>query len=79
MPSTDQEDLSEEDNDCGQREHDEQLIALAEVQNDTDSDNPDCYITPPIIRGAVPGDQLREPALDILIPVQPEDYNTHQV
>ena len=77
VPSTDQEDLSEEDNDCGQREHDEQLIALAEVQNDTDSDNPDCYITPPIIRGAVPGDQLREPALDILIPVQPEDYNTH--
>ena len=77
VPSTDQEDLSEEDNDCGQREHDEQLIALAEVQNDTDTDVTDRYITPPIIRGAVPDDQLREPALDILIPVQPEDYNTH--
>ena len=77
VPSTDQEDLSEEDSDCGQREHDEQLIALAQVQNDTDINVTDCYITPPIIRHAVPDDQLREPALDILIPVQPEDYNTH--
>ena len=76
VPSTDQEDLSEEDNDCGQREHSMQLIALAQVQNDTINVT-DRYITPLIIRGAVPDDQLREPASDILIPVQPEGYNTH--
>ena len=45
------------------------------VQNYTDNEvTPDRYITPPIIRSAVHNDRLREPALDDLIPVRPEDY-----
>ena len=52
----------------------EPLIELGDVTEDNDSNNPDRYITPPIIRSAVQDDQLREPALDELIPVQPEDY-----
>ena len=36
--------------------------------------DPDCYITPPIIRPATRPDQLREPALDVLAPLTTEDY-----
>ena len=50
------------------------LFELGDVQNDNNDTDPDRYITPPIIRSAVPNDQLREPALDDLIPVRPEDY-----
>ena len=77
LPGIDQEELPANDNDSGQREHDEQLVAVANVQNGTNNEVTRSYITPPIIRHAVPDDQLREPALDILIPVQPEDYDLH--
>ena len=42
--------------------------------SDSSVTDPDRYITPPIIRSAVCDDQLREPALDVLSPVTPEDY-----
>ena len=70
LPGIDQEELPANDN--GQREPGEQLVAVANVQSGMNND-----ITPPIIRHAVPDDQLREPALDILVPVQPEDYDLH--
>ena len=58
------------DNDCP--------VELESIQTATVSDSsvtdPDRYITPPIIRSAVCDDQLREPALDVLSPVTPEDY-----
>ena len=77
LSDVDREELPSNDNDNGQRAPSKQLITLAEVQNDTETNVTDCYISSPIIRRAGPNDQLREPALDILIPVQPEDYNTH--
>ena len=77
LPNIGREELPSNGNDNGQRAPSKQLIALAEVQNNTDINVSDRYITPPIMRHTVPDDQLREPALDILIPVQPEDYNTH--
>ena len=77
LPGIDQEELPVNDNDNGQREHDEQLVAVAGMQRGTNNDVTNSYITPPIIRHVEPNDQLREPALDILIPVQPEDYDLH--
>ena len=43
--------------------------------NNPAPNDPAHYNTPPIIQRAVPDDQLREPALDELAPVQQEDYN----
>ena len=52
-------------------------IPITEIDGDmTDESDPAHYVNPIIIRSAMPADQLREPALDVLTPVQPEDYNT---
>ena len=59
----------------------EPLYELKDLQNYTDNSKAhlEPYIPPPIIRSAVPDDQLREPALDDLCPVRPEDYVQHDV
>ena len=59
---------------------DERHIELIGIRNDSDNSvtDSDHYITPPIIRSAVRHDQLREPALDDLSPVRPEDYGIVQ-
>ncbi len=59
-------------------ESDEELIDLSNVPEDTatiEPYDPTHYITPPVIRSALPADQLREPALDDLCPLTPADYN----
>ena len=58
-------------------ESDEELIDLSNAPEDTatiELYDPSRYITPPIIRSALPPDQLREPLLDDC-PLTPTDYN----
>ena len=56
--------------------NDEPLMELNDVEGETDNSEtvPNQSTTPPVVSTAVCDDQLREPALDDLIPVTPEDY-----
>ena len=61
--------------DISESSEDEPLLDFqSDLSTDSRETDPDRYITPPIIRSAVRHDQLREPALDDLSPVTPEDY-----
>ncbi len=65
-----------QDNEREQEEIWEQNIGIHNMYtNETVVEvDPDCYITPPIVRSAVRPDQLREPALDDLAPITTGDY-----